>query len=280
MKVRRAWVAGSFYPASYESLKRNIEECFHHPLGPGDLTKRKSTERNIVSVICPHAGYIYSGPAAAHSYHSLAFEPEPDSIILLGPNHTGIGSPISLWSNGSWETPIGKVPVDAEFARQIFDVSGFIDVDETAHLREHSLEVQIPFLQFIYEAPKIVPICMGFQDLKTSRDLGKAIVEASTNKDVLIIASTDLNHMENKVLSNEKDKGVIDRITALDEEGLQNWVRSKRVSMCGYGPVSTAIYASKELGAKKCELLTYYTSGDVTGDTSRVVGYAAAKISR
>lgn len=280
MGVRRPCVAGAFYPADQGRLRRTIEDCFTHELGPGRLPEQKSSERRIVSVVCPHAGYVYSGPAAAHSYYHLASEAKPESVVVLGPNHTGLGGPVSMGGAGAWETPLGRVPIDEELARAIFEASDIVDVDDTAHIREHSIEVQLPFLQYVYGDFRLVPICMGFQDLETSREVGRAIAEAMEGRDVLIIASTDLTHMESQSSANVKDRGVIERILSLDEAALQEWRRSKRVSMCGYGPVSVAIVASKLLGAKKAELLAYTTSGDVTGDLSAVVGYASIKITR
>jgi AmmeMemoRadiSam system protein B len=223
---------------------------------------------------------MYSGPTAAHSYHHLASEASPKSIVIIGPNHTGLGGRVSIWGTGAWETPLGMALVDEELARAIFKASDFIDMDETAHIREHSIEVQLPFLQYIYGEVPFVPICMRFQDLETSGKIGRAIAEASEGKDVLILASTDLTHMESKSSAEAKDRGVLDRIASLDEAALQNWVRSQRVSMCGYGPVSAALVASKLMGASKAEILSYSTSGDITGDASAVVGYAAAKITK
>jgi AmmeMemoRadiSam system protein B len=273
-------VAGAFYPADPERLKNTIQECFTHRLGPGALPEQKNPNRKIVSVVCPHASYMYSGPTAAHSYHHLASEANPESIVILGPNHTGQGRPVSIWGTGAWETPLGVAPIDEELARAIFETSDFIDMDETAHIREHSIEVQLPFLHYIYGEVPFVPICMGFQDLETSGRVGRAIAEASEGKDVLILASTDLTHMESKSSAAAKDRGVIDRIASMDESALQNWVRSQRVTMCGYGPVSAALVASKLMGASRAEILSYSTSGDITGDASAVVGYAAAKITR
>jgi len=280
MGIRRPWVAGTFYPADPDRLTRAIDDCFTHPLGPGKIPDRRELERSIVSVICPHAGYMYSGPTAAHSYYPLASEPKPDSVVILGPSHTGFGGPVSMWGSGAWETPLGRLNIDESLARSIIDASDIIDMDETAHLREHSIEVQLPFLQHIYGEVDIVPICMRFQDLGTSRGVGAAIAEATADLNVLILASTDLTHMEPKASAQTKDRGVIERIVAMDEAALQSWVKSQRITMCGYGPVSAAIVASKKLGATKAESLSYSTSGDISGDLSAVVGYASAKITR
>jgi AmmeMemoRadiSam system protein B len=278
MGVRRPYVAGAFYPADPTRLRRTIEECFTHRFGPGRTPELKTSERHIISVVCPHAGYVYSGPVAAHSYFHLASEARPDSIVIIGPNHSGLGGPVSLGGTEAWETPLGRVDVDTKLVRTIFESSDFIDIDESAHVREHSIEVQLPFLQYIYGDVSFVPICMGFQDRETSMEVGHAVAKAVMGRDALIIASTDLTHMEPQSSANAKDRGVIERIVSLNEAALQEWVRSQRVSMCGYGVVSAAIVASKLLGAHEAELLSYHTSGEVTGDLSAVVGYAAAKI--
>jgi AmmeMemoRadiSam system protein B len=280
MGVRRPWVAGAFYPASPDRLREAIEDSFTHPLGPGKLPKKGSEERKLIGVVCPHAGYTYSGPIAAHSYFHLASENPPSAVIILGPNHTGLGGPVSMWGEGAWETPLGKIEIHEPLAKKIFEASDIIDMDEFAHLKEHSIEVQLPFLQYIFRDTRIVPICMRFQDLGTSRAVGRAIAESVTGMDVLILASTDLSHMEPKDSVRVKDRGVIERIESMNEEALQSWVQSQRVSMCGYGPVSATLVAAKKLGASKTQVLAYSTSGDITRDTSSVVGYASAKITR
>ena len=281
MGVRRPWVAGAFYPADPDRLKKTIEDCFTHKLGPGRLPEPRSAERSIISVVCPHAGYMYSGPVAAHSYYHLSTETRPRSVVVIGPNHTGLGSPVAMMSIGAWETPLGEVKVDEGLADDIFKASDLIDIDEWAHLREHSIEVQLPFLQYIYGPDlSFVPICMGFQDLESSREVGRAVAEAVRGADVVVVASTDLTHQEPQASANRKDRIVIESILSMDETALQERVRASRISMCGYGPVSAAIVASKMLDAKGTELLAYHTSGDVTGDYSAVVGYAAAKITR
>jgi AmmeMemoRadiSam system protein B len=183
-----------------------------------------------------------------------------------------------MMSEGSWETPLGRVALDTEVALTIFNSSGIIDIDETAFIREHSVEVQVPFLQYIYGDFKLVPICMGYQDLETSREVGEAIHKATADRDAVIVASTDLNHMESQQSSNRKDRMVIDAILAMDEERLQKVVQENRITTCGYGPVSATLVASKLKDARRVELLSYYTSGDIVGDYSAVVGYAAAKI--
>jgi hypothetical protein len=230
--------------------------------------------------VCPHAGYVYSGPSAAHSYLVLAEQRKPDTVIVIGPNHTGWGTPVSMMSEGSWETPLGRVALDTEVATAIFNSSGVVDIDETAFIREHSVEVQVPFLQYIYGDFKLVPICMGYQDLETSREVGEAIHKATEGRDAVIVASTDLTHQEPQHSANMKDRMIIDAILAMDEERLQRVVHENRLSTCGYGPVSATLVASKLKNARRAELLSYYTSGDIVGDHSAVVGYAAAKITK
>jgi len=279
MALRRPAVAGAFYAASPEKLKKQIIDSFNHRLGPGRLPEHQS-ERDILGIVCPHAGYMYSGPAASHSYLTLGEQQPPEIVVIIGPNHTGWGTPISVMSEGKWATPLGEVSIDSEVAEKIIEYSPTAKSDESAFIREHSIEVQLPFLQFIYPEFKFVPICMGYQDLDISVELGKAIFEASKDKEIVVVASTDLNHQESKQISNKKDKYVIDAIKALDEKQLQESVKRHNITTCGYGPVSATMVYSKLKGATKGEVLSYYTSGDITGDNSAVVGYASAKITR
>ncbi len=250
-----------------------------HRLGPGRLPE-EGEGSDISAIVAPHAGFIYSGASAAHAYLALAEQDKPDTVIVIGPNHTGRGTPISVMGEGFWKTPLGLVPLDTELAERIVDTSGVARFDDTAFTLEHSIEVQLPFLQFIYPEFKLVPICMGIQDLDASRDLGRAIHESIRGESVIIIASSDLNHMEPKEVSNRKDRYVLDAIEAMDEAMLQDAVKREDISTCGYGPVSATLFASKLGGAKSAEILSYYTSGDITGDNRPVVGYASAKITR
>ncbi len=281
MSVRRPHVAGSFYPSDPQRLRRDIEDCFKHPLGPGRLPLRGEKPRTITGIVCPHAGYMYSGPVAAHSYFALSEEEAPETAIILGPNHTGLGGAVSLMAEGYWETPLGRLKIDPDLSNAVFKASGIIDIDESAHLYEHSIEVQLPFLQYLYgSSVGIVPICMGFQDLETSRNIGEAVAKAAAERNVIIIASTDMTHQEPQQSAARKDRLVLDALEAMDEERVQSVVQTNHITMCGYGPVSAAIVASKALGADRAEILSYHTSGDITGDRGAVVGYASAKITR
>jgi len=277
MKVRKPAVSGMFYAEDSEDLKKQIEWCYEHKLGPGVLPRvNDKGSREIVALVVPHAGYIYSGPIAAHAYKELAEDGVFDTAIVLGPNHTGYGSPVALWGDSPWETPLGRVEVNRKLAAEL--LGGAIRVDETAHAYEHSIEVQLPWLQYLYEEVMIVPVAMQAQDIETARQVGKAISRCAGN--IVIIASTDFTHYEPHSVATEKDRSLIDAIVDLDEEELYARCESLNCTMCGYGPVASAIVAAKEAGARKATLLKYATSGDATGDFSRVVGYGAIAIKR
>jgi hypothetical protein len=218
---------------------------------------------------------MYSGPVAANGYSRLAADGSPDAFVILGPNHTGQGSALSIQTEGAWETPIGHAMIDSDLAKKIQTASGLIDIDERAHRNEHSIEVQLPFVQFIFKDAKFVPICMMIQDLKTSREIAETIVEQTKGRDVVIIASSDFTHYEPQETATKKDKKAIDAILKLDDEALNELGENNRVTLCGYGPITTLIATAKILGKVKAELLAYRTSGDITGDKSAVVGYSS-----
>ena len=277
MKVRHPFVAGSWYAGTSTALRKQIEGCFIHELGPGETPKvMENGPRKVVGLVCPHAGYVYSGPVAAHAYHKLAADGRPDVVVIFSPNHTGFGSALALMNEGVWRTPLGDVEIDTVVANQILDDSSIIDVDDKAHAREHSIELQLPFLQYLYGATfKFVPICFLIQDLESSRDIGLAVSKVLSGKNALVIASTDMTHYESQKSAEEKDKMAIDAVTKLDEERYYSLVESYNISTCGYGPTVAAITAAKRLGAREGQLLCYRTSGDITGDFSAVVGYAS-----
>ena len=282
LKVRRPAYAGSFYEGTSESLRAQIEDCFKGKLGPGTLPKTAENKlKHTVGLISPHAGYMYSGPVAAHGYHHLAQDGKPDLVVIFGPNHQGIGSGLATMTEGAWRTPLGDVEVDTETATTIARESGIIDVDEVAHVREHSIEVQLPWLQYLYGSRfRFVPICFLMQDFESSREVGLAVAKALKNKNALVIASTDMTHYEPQKSAETKDKAIIEAVLQLDERKLYSEVEGRRVTMCGYGPVVAAITAAKEMGAKSGKLMCYKTSGDVVGDYSAVVGYASIILSR
>jgi AmmeMemoRadiSam system protein B len=277
MKIRRPAVSGMFYAGTARELEEQIEWCYRHEVGPGTIPRVNSKGlREIVAIVVPHAGYYYSGPVAAHAYKELADDGICDTAVMLGPNHTGYGYPVSLWVGDGWSTPLGEVEIDKKLAQKLLGT--VIKADETAHIHEHSIEVQLPWLQYLYKKVKIVPITMLAQDLETARAVGKAISQAGDNS--IIIASTDFTHYEPHSVAMEKDSLVIESIVALDEEELYKRCERLGCTMCGYGPVASAIVAAKEMGAKKASLLKYATSGDTSGDFSRVVGYGSIVIRR
>ena len=279
--MRSPVVAGQFYSGTRLALLSQIEQCYLSKHGPGKLPKVKEGVRKIVGLVSPHAGYMYSGPVAAHGFARIAEDGRPGSFIIMGPNHTGAGSGVSIMTSGKWKTPLGEIEIDKELGEKIRHASDIIDVDAVAHAYEHSIEVQLPFLQHIFDDKfKFVPICMMLQDERTSLEVGDAIAEASTGRDVIIIASTDFTHYESQRSAMEKDKKVIDKIIAMNPQGVVRTVDEEGVTMCGYGPVSAMLQATKKLGAKKAELLKYATSGDTAGPMAQVVGYASIVISK
>jgi len=277
VKTRKPVVAGAFYAGTPEKLKRQIEWCYKHELGTGIVPQiNEMGPREIVALVVPHAGYAYSGPVAAHAYKELAEDGVFDTAVILGPNHTGYGPPVSVWGGSSWETPLGEVKINGELAHEI--LGGAIKIDEMAHLYEHSIEVQLPWLQYLYREVRIVPIVMMAQDIETARAVGETI--SKTGDNIVIVASSDFTHYEPHSIAEEKDKSMIEAIVNLDEEMLYERREALGCTMCGYGPVAAAIVAAREMKATKSKLLKYATSGDTTGDFSAVVGYGSIVMER
>jgi len=274
LRIRRPSVAGTFYEGSSEGLKKQISWCFLHKIGPGALPTGSITDkRSSIGLISPHAGYIYSGPIAAHGYYYISKEPTPEIIVIIGPNHTGMGAGISVWGGGKWITPLGEVEIDLELAKELAR-EGIAEIDESAHLYEHSIEVQIPFLQFIYkEKFKILPICMLLQDYETSFELGMSLSKILRGRSSLIIASTDFSHYVPYSEAYKKDALAGECILKMDAKALSEVIIKEDISMCGPGPVMTTIVAAKELGTSECKRLCYATSGDTSGYKNEVVGY-------
>lgn len=270
--MRSPAVAGQFYPASREALIEQIERCFLHPIGPGKLPAGEEVEaRDIVAAVVPHAGYFYSGYEAAQVYYELSKQEKPESIVILGPNHTGMGSLVAV-SAQDWQTPLGAVECDRELAEELWKNCGVVDRDEVAHAYEHCIEVQLPFLQYIYRDFKFVAISLALQDLEVAREIAACLAEVE--KDILILASSDFTHYESASRAREKDMFAIEAILAMDEALFIKRVYERDVSACGYGAIAAAMAAAKRRGATRAELLKYGNSGDVTGDYGSVVAYA------
>lgn len=266
--VRKPYVAGSFYPYAPKALRKMIEG-----LTVSDIEKNKA-----ICIVSPHAGYIYSGGVAGATFSSVIL---PDKFILLGPSHGYARSRFAIMSEGEWETPLGKIPVDSHLARLVLDSSDLIEEDNSAHQREHSLEVQLPFLQYLRPDFSIVPVSIGyFAPFEELEEFGRSISQAvkASGEDVLIIASTDMSHMVSQETAKKKDDMAIEKILHLDPKGLYDVVTTEDISMCGFQATTAALTAANDLGAKKAELIKYQTSGDTSGDYNQVVGYAGLRI--
>ena len=278
--LRQPAVAGRFYKGTPESLKKQVREFILPNAG----------RKKALGILSPHAGLMYSGSVAGAVYSSIEL---PDTFVLIGPNHTGLGAPISLMAKGGWETPLGVVQIDEPLAASILAKSPRIHEDSLAHLSEHSLEVQLPFIQYFKSDFKIVPIQMLDTRLETCIEVGQAVAAAIADCGLriaeseprtpnaerpLIVASSDMSHYESAASAKEKDFKAIHHILNLDPEGLYRTVKNYGITMCGYGPAVAMLVACKLLGATKAELIKYMNSGEVSGDYEQVVGYAGVVV--
>lgn len=262
---RNPVVAGQFYPSSAEELKRQIKSFVGEP----------TNSRDAIACLLPHAGYMYSGRVAAQTLANINIK---DNFILLGPNHTGYGPEFSIMTTGVWQTPLGSVKINSDLARKILAASKYLKEDTLAHAYEHSLEVELPLLQYFKDDFKIVPIILASDNADSLKKIGKeisqAVKDSRLDDSTVIIASSDLTHYEPQGQAQKKDRAAIDAILELDEDKLMNVVKSLNISMCGYAPSICMLVAAKILGAKSASLIKYQTSGDITGDKNSVVGYA------
>ena len=276
-KIRRPTQAGAFYEGNAEALKVQIENCFLQEFGPKKRPQvNENGPREVVGLICPHAGYMFSGSVAANAYYELASDGKPDTVVILGPNHTGYGSALAVANEGFWRTPLGDVEVDGETANRIVQETRIVDVDDLAHRFEHSIEVQLPFMQYLYDCEfKFVPICFQMQDLDSAVEVGRALAEVLANKNAVVIASSDMTHYEPQGNASVKDMAALKAVEAMDEKRFYSIIEKQNVTACGYGPIGALISAARGLGVTDANLLCYRTSGDTTGDYSSVVGYAA-----
>jgi AmmeMemoRadiSam system protein B len=257
-------VENMFYPGDRRKLRDQLKA----------FVKPSSAPKRVLAAISPHAGYMYSGGVAGAVFSQIKI---PESVVILGPNHRGLGARVAVESTGSWEMPMGAVPINETLARLIIDKAGdTIQADPEAHAMEHSIEVQIPFLQALQADLTIVPICVSHIVLTACEQVGLALADVVRDygKPVLLVASTDMTHYESQEAAKTKDHLAIDRILDLDPKGLYNVVAENRISMCGVVPTTIVLAACKALEATKAELVQYATSGDVTGDYGQVVGYA------
>ncbi len=260
---RQPAVAGQFYPSSPAKLSEQVRSYVRTDAG----------KESAIGIVSPHAGLVYSGRVAGAVFSRIRF---PRTFILIGPNHTGLGSPVSIMSEGAWEIPTGELEIDGRLADGIKDCCSLVAEDGYAHAMEHSLEVQLPFIVYFSSDVKIVPITMMTDSLEACRLIGGAMADVIKNADypVTIVASSDMSHYVSDSVAREKDGKAIERIEALDPEGLFMTVKNERISMCGAMPVTAMLFAAERLGAEEARLVKYMTSGEVSGDYDYVVGYA------
>ena len=261
-------VAGRFYPGESFRLLQTVDAL----LSPSAETEAITKPISAMACVVPHAGYIYSGRVAGEVFCRIAI---PRRVILIGPRHYPRGASAAIISEGAWETPLGLVPLDSGLASRIVSLCPFLREDEVAHSNEHSLEVQLPFLQRLAPSFSFVPIVLGPVNYEHLEQLGQALAEVigSETEPVLIVASSDMNHYESDSVTRVKDKKAIDRILEIDARGLFDTVRREEISMCGYAAVTAMLAAARALGANRASLIRYATSGEVNDDLEQVVGY-------
>ncbi len=263
--IRHPIVEGTFYPNTKEKLIDMLGNFID-----------EFTKEEVISAISPHAGYIFSGKTSGLVYSKIVI---PETVILLGPNHQGYGEPFAISNSDYWSTPLGRIKVDKEISEELIIRSRYLKFDDAAHRLEHSIEVQLPFIQYLNPETEIVPITLsGYLNNPAWLEIGKSISDVvkkfNGRKKVLIVASSDMNHYESQQITEEKDKYAIEAILSLNENLLTQRIVEKNISMCGFAPIIVSIVASKELRAKEATLLKHTTSGHKSGDYSQVVGYA------
>lgn len=264
--IRNPIVAGQFYPGESDVLSQDVENL---------LIQAGEKKEDAIGMVLPHAGYVYSGAVAGSVLASIA----PKQIyVIMGPNHTGLGSQFSVSASDYWRTPLGDVRINAELTERILKDCRLIRKDELAHIHEHSIEVQLPFLQKLGNNFSFVPIVISLSNIETYRHIGECLAKSvkglNLEKETAIIASSDMTHYEPQESAKKKDFEAIEAVLNLDEKALVERVEELGITMCGFAPAAIMITAAKKLGAGKARLVKYQTSGDVTGDRSSVVGYA------
>lgn len=264
---RQPAVAGQFYPGSENKLRAALSQ----------LIPENASRKRVKGVISPHAGYIYSGAIAGQLFSRIDI---PDTVLIIGPNHHGVGAAAALYPDGEWLTPLGEVSINSRLNTLLLRHTTYIQSDRTAHQNEHSLEVQLPFIQYLRPDVTISALCIGHGDYPPLRDIGHGIAAAirEYGEEVLIVASSDMTHYESADSARLKDQQALERVLALDGKGLLEVCHRRGITMCGVVPATVMIEAAIQLGASKAELVAYGTSGDVTGDNDQVVGYAAVTV--
>lgn len=269
-RTRYAAVAGQFYPGGAEALAGEVDAYTH-------VDGKRTAKLAALGCMVPHAGYVYSGRIAGAVFAAIEL---PRRFVILCPNHTGMGEALSIMSAGNWQTPLGEVPVDTTLAARLKELMPLLREDVEAHRREHALEVQLPFLQKLRPDFSFVPITVGTGQYEPLEGLGRAMAQLSeeAKEDVMIVASSDMNHYESDEITRRKDGLALERVLAMDPTGLYEVVARENISMCGYGPAIAMLTAAQALGASGARLISYATSGDVNGDRRAVVGYAGVAV--
>jgi len=264
---RHAAVAGQFYPGTREQLRSVLS----------GLIPPESKKRRVLGIVAPHAGYIYSGTVAGKVYGQIVI---PPAVLIIGPNHQGAGAAVALYPEGEWLTPLGRTAINPHLNSLLQQYVPFVELDSSAHRFEHSLEVQVPFIQHLRPDAAITALCLGHGDFAAVQEIGFGVAAAirEYGEDVLMVASSDMTHYESADSARRKDEMALARVLAFDPEGLVNICRDEHITMCGVIPAAVMLVASRELGATQAELAAYGTSGDVTGDNLQVVGYAAVSV--
>jgi MEMO1 family protein len=269
--LRRTAVAGRFYPGDADDLRAEASAYLS-----GANSARREIPKPVIGCIAPHAGYVYSGHVAGAVFARIEV---PKRCVVLCPNHTGMGRALAVMSDGAWQTPLGDVPIDGELAAALKARFPALNEDFAAHLAEHAIEVELPFLLLRQPELRFVPIALGTREFETLEQLGVALADvigavSDLSDPVLIVASSDMNHYESDAVTRVKDHRAIERILTLDPRGLFDVVTQQDISMCGLGPAVVMLTAARQLRARSAELVRYATSGDISGDRARVVGYA------
>lgn len=265
--MRTPAVAGYFYPGDRETLRTTLST----------LVPLSDTKKTAKGIIVPHAGLVYSGEIAGKLYGEVEI---PATVLIIGPNHHGSGAPIALFPEGEWQTPLGNTPINSRLTGLLNHFLPGSQLDTQAHASEHSLELQLLFLQYLRPDVEIAAICLGYGDVEVVELLGNGIASALNDfrEPVLMVASSDMSHYESAAQAHQKDQHALDRILAMDPAGLVNVCRRERITMCGVIPAAVLLVAAMAQGATMSQLVAYGTSGDVTGDSSQVVGYAAVMV--
>ncbi len=269
INIRKPAVAGQFYPSSAKDINAIISS----------FADKRARKFDVIGCVLPHAGYVYSGKVAVTTISRVNIK---ETVVLLGPNHTGLGADFSIMPRGTWQTPLGNVEINSELANSFLSKSAYLEADTIAHLDEHSLEVELPILQYFRRDFKIVPIAIKIGNLSALNEIAQSLAgvinEKNLKNSVIFIASSDMTHYEPQESAEKKDALAIEAICALDEQRLESAIKKFDISMCGFAPVAVLIKTAKLLGAKTGKLIKYQTSGDATKDTSSVVGYAGITI--